>query len=447
MKGYKPAPINSALLCREENLGEYVIVFMREGPGNSPDRPVHALSEVEGINIPRDIGEYETCEFTAPNPDFMVRIVTDREEFNAGENISSDSTPEMPEPVFEAQVISTGTGGVSFDWTLEMVYDEGNYEDIGDTTVTITETVSGDNTWEPDFGDLLAGGDIEVTVVASRAAGAGLEIDTAVKDGFMIRGENPRVEDIEEHIEDESDDDLWDEIDRGLKAMVWQESNFRQFNSPPGVTAPGGPADTPAFPLLSFDNGWGMTQLTSLDRVNQNRVWSWEDNLNEGMLFYEQIAEGAEGQIIDWRELHHSDELKETDWTWDPEDLTSKYQMRSDTNMGEIVMRVVEGDILAEDLDEGDTRIERVERDSEEYPYFDDNPDRNFEREQNWLDGEDVSKILNAQGYLRFNAGPNVFPALVGEFGTIRRLIGEQAWTNLEGYIESYDEKAWEDNG
>lgn len=102
--------------------------------------------------------------------------------------------------------------------------------------------------WQADFEDVI-GGDITVKVKVAEA--------TFTRKTF-IRGKNPSIEKIHAEL------DLYENKQNTnlLKKIYKQESNNRQFYSD-------------ELPLVSFDNGYGLGQLT-VPEPSYEEIWNWK---------------------------------------------------------------------------------------------------------------------------------------------------------------------------
>ena len=422
-----PDTIESALLCREEATEEFAIIYL-----DQQDRPVHALSAVPNLRVLPNIARPDPpapCTFDG-TPELELEIATDTETFDAV--IESDAPDEMPEMTFEVDS-TIPAGPVMYEWALTIRYDEGNYGDFAEGEIRIPETgfveIQGDTSWTPDFEDEVMGGTIEVEV---RASLGNLEADTS-KNGFQVKGENP--EDGELVTETPGTGTDPEERRRGRLAMVWKESSGRQFDAFD---------QTPSFPLIGDDDpddpdstyGWGLTQLT-LPEPTRQQVWDWVKNLEEGIEHfdgnYDDTLENVEGWHGYWENPPDAPDYipSITTWEWSPNNVDDNYLARTDAQIQDI-QELYQNGILTDRVDD-------------QWPdgTFETRDTREDNREQAELDEKAVSRVLNMQGYLQFNAGAT-FPAIVDEFGIIRRRIAPGTWDNVTGYAQLYDNQPWE---
>jgi hypothetical protein len=85
---------------------------------------------------------------------------------------------------------------------------------------------------------------------------------------FYIRGTNPTVGALREYLDSLRNAPFY------FEAMIVQESTSRQFD-----------LKDKRLPLQTFDNGFGLTQLTN-PVPDYNEVFSWKANVKEGFYFY-----------------------------------------------------------------------------------------------------------------------------------------------------------------
>lgn len=107
--------------------------------------------------------------------------------------------------------------------------------------------------WKADLNGLVIGGDITVKVKAGAT--------TFIRKTF-IRGKNPSKGKVDEYL-----DATWqDKKDLALiKKIFRQESRYRQFYSDEA-------------PLVSFDNGYGIGQITN-PKPNITQAWDWKEHI------------------------------------------------------------------------------------------------------------------------------------------------------------------------
>jgi hypothetical protein len=264
-----------------------------------------------------------------------------------------------------------------------------------------------------------------------------------------IKGENPTGDTIQDQV-DGSDNSV-NHRERGRLAMVWKESSGRQFDAYD---------QTPAFPLIGDDDpddpdstyGRGLTQLT-LPEPTRQQVWDWVENLKEGVEHFDNNYSNTQSTIEGWYDHWENPPDQPThianitSWAWDPNNVNGNYEMKTDAEI-EAIKQLFEDDsidIQRQDDDWGNEEFYvRDAADATDPPWSVHTPE-NSTREENHFDGQQVSKILNMQAYLQFNAGSGAagFPAIVDEFGIIRRRIADDTWGNLTGYINHYDGEPW----
>ncbi len=377
----------------------------------------------------------------------------------------------MPRTLFEVRtepsVSELGEDKLKVDWYLKLTYDEGNYTNIDDEVddngkyrfpkdegeiitvngsryLLLVEHGAGEANGIKEWSRVMGAEDIYVNAAVSVS---GSDSFTVIGDGFEIKGINPTGDTIQDQV-DGSDNSV-NHRERGRMAMVWKESSLQgrpeQFTGCEFIVVEDGddfwdcsdadPND-PNFPLRAPDNGWGLTQLTD-PKPTRLQVWNWVENLEEGIERfdgnYDDTLENVEGWYGYWENPPDAPDYipSITTWEWSPNNVDDNYLARTDAQIQDI-QELYQNGILTDRVDD-------------QWPdgTFETRDTREDNREQAELDGKVVSRVLNMQGYLQFNAGAT-FPAIVDEFGIIRRRIAPGTWDNVTGYAQLYDNQPWE---
>jgi len=137
------------------------------------------------------------------------------------------------------------SGPHSWNWTIQW----GSFQKSG------TAQTAG-NTWDAQDAIANCGGTLTVNVTAGKDSGS-----ITVK----IQGANPSASDAQAYLASKPGSDGFDKI-------IQHESKFRHF------TAQGEP-------VKSFDNGYGMCQLTTPIPAFE-QVWNWQQNIEGGLALF-----------------------------------------------------------------------------------------------------------------------------------------------------------------
>ena len=170
------------------------------------------------------------------------------------------------EPVWPSMVFKTDAAGKhTWKWTLSW------------KTYTLTgSAVTEDNTWDAKSGVVNFGGTlrVEVTAGADKAA-------LSVK----ITGTNPTKAQVIAHLGNNS---------LGYDKLLEHESHFRNFNAE-------------GEPIKSFDNGYGMSQLTH-PAPTFDQIWNWKHNVSAGFAFFKDVKLAAAKSYLSKNTRTYTDE-------------------------------------------------------------------------------------------------------------------------------------------
>ncbi|WP_346827804.1 hypothetical protein [Serratia inhibens] len=209
---------------------------------------------------------------TNTTPDSLVQVVATAENTtwitpadNAEFKINADAT--LPDIVFEFSTQRPGP----YEWTWSISWDAkiGVYENQRKTTVkrVFTESgtfSSGEKTWKANFGpDRVLGGSLSVSVKIG---------ELTLSRNIKITGQNPNEADVVAFINTL-------EGAENLLKLARHETHIKNFINSDGQ------------PILSFDDGYGMTQAT-IPPPDYNTVWNWKANIVAGRdLFQDKMAQ------------------------------------------------------------------------------------------------------------------------------------------------------------
>ncbi len=170
-----------------------------------------------------------------------------------------DEDAKFPEIFFE---IKTDTPGpYEWEWTVSWTAEACKQSDgkkrfkakKNSIFLKTEKFKSNERKWKADLAEIL-GGDL---IVKAKAGG------TTFIRKITILGKNPSKEKINEEIDSYSD-----KHNGNLAKKIFnQESRYRQFYSD-------------GAPLTSFDNGYGLGQLTN-PAPSYEQIWNWKSHINE----------------------------------------------------------------------------------------------------------------------------------------------------------------------
>ena len=240
---------------------------------------------------PSDVDPPPTfCWPIEPDPP-VVRITTPSTIWHIDKDLN------MPEIEFQVDFtnMETPTSGVEYTWELDLHFRKGSR--------SYTNTVSGTTTsesWSPDWGTLLAGANhLELSVTAS--IGNDLT-SSATRSGYQIHGQNPtraQILEIAYRLEH--------------RGIAWRESYHIQFENMQ-------PYEGINLPLFNSPHGWGIMQLADKRwRNDENILWSWEHNLQEGVDYFELLYDNAHWWLGRYYDMADKNDDPDDDWDWNPD--------------------------------------------------------------------------------------------------------------------------------
>lgn len=181
-------------------------------------------------------------------------------------NLNTDAT--LPEILFEFRTDESGP----YEWKWSIKWDakaSGLKERARQGRVLRMFSKSGfftstEKIWSVDFNGEVIGGELTVKVKVGNK-----EIERTVS----IMGRNPDVEDITTFVNEQ--DGL-----SGFDKLLEQETNSKHF------------INFDSEPITSFDQGYGITQMTN-PTPTYTQVWSWKENILGGAALYRQKRQEA----------------------------------------------------------------------------------------------------------------------------------------------------------
>ncbi|MBK4716681.1 MULTISPECIES: hypothetical protein [Tenebrionibacter/Tenebrionicola group] len=210
---------------------------------------------------------------TNNTPDSLVQIIATAENTtwvrpadNAEFKINADAT--LPDIVFEFATPAAGP----YAWSWKITWDArmGVYENRRGSKVKRNFTESGtfssaDKIWKANFGEgKVLGGNLSVSVKIG---------EITISRNIKISGQNPTEADVASYM-------ATLEGGENLLKLARHETHIKHFINSDGQ------------PILSFDNGYGMTQATN-PPPDYNTVWNWKANVNAGRDLFQQKLNDA----------------------------------------------------------------------------------------------------------------------------------------------------------
>jgi len=183
----------------------------------------------------------------------------------ANQVFTISSVPEWPSIVFETDA----TGPHTWSWTISW----GKFQRSGrDATLN--------NTWDAKSAISNMGGTLSV-----RAAANNETADVTVN----LIGTNPTSAEVVQYLAMRANS-------AGFEKIIEHESKFVHFKS-------GGE------PSKSFDNGYGMCQLTTPEPTFE-QIWNWKLNADGGVSLFDQKRVSAVAYLSQSRRTYTNDQLK-----------------------------------------------------------------------------------------------------------------------------------------
>lgn len=190
----------------------------------------------------------------------------------AGQVFTAGADAQWPEMVFRTDA----TGAHTWQWTIKW----GPFSNSG------TATTAG-NEWNATSTCADRGGMLTVVAKAGTA-----HCSVAV----TIKGSNPSEADVVSYLATQADS-------AGFDAIIGHESKYKHFNAQ-------------GAPVKSFDNGYGMCQLTT-PVPTYDQVWNWKKNVSGGLKLFSQKRAAAIAYLKQAGRSYTAEQLKyETVCRW-----------------------------------------------------------------------------------------------------------------------------------
>lgn len=260
-------------------------------------------------------------------------------------NITENSA--LPSIVFEfrAQV----TGNYKWSWIIEWEAKVSGLRERqrkGNVLQSFKESgsfVSNNRAWSAEFSEKVLGGKLTVTVVVGQ--------QTLVR-SVVIKGRNPTKESVALYVTA-----LEDMI--GFEKLLEQETNCKHF------------IDFDGEPIVAFDKGYGITQMTN-PAPSYEQVWSWKANILAGSTIYKDKVVSAKKYLGQLDRVYTDEQLRHevfSRWNggsyheWDSvaKSWVRKKNILCDSNSGNI------GWSMDKEKNKDKTEAELRERDKDTY--------------------------------------------------------------------------------
>lgn len=253
---------------------------------------------------------------------------------------------EFPEIVFEIE--TPHTGDIHWTWAASWVAKvSGLRESSARKGALRTFRASGSGSygkrWVADLHGQVLGGTLEVTAVAG---------ETTFKRKVEIKGINPSKDEVRRFLDSLSDV-------AGFDTIIEQESRHKHFINADGQ------------PVVAFDGGYGITQLTN-PTPDYQQAWSWKENIRAGAKLYQEKQRLAKHYLGRSGRQYTDDQLRLETWArwnggryhvWD--DATGTWQ-RDDDVLCDSRTGNIGWDMTLED-NQGKTEAELRKRDRGTY--------------------------------------------------------------------------------
>lgn len=189
---------------------------------------------------------------------------------------ASDAFVISEEPAWPSLVFETdGSGAHHWTWTLKW----GAFSKSGQHVAQV-------NTWDASSIIRNLGRDLSVLVKVGNASAS---------ISLKITGKNPTEQQVTSYLASNPAND-------GFEKIIAHESKFKHFKD--------------GQPVKSFDNGYGMCQLTT-PQPSFEQVWNWQRNIDGGLALFAQKCASAKKYLSQSGRIYTSDQLKrETVCRW-----------------------------------------------------------------------------------------------------------------------------------
>lgn len=253
----------------------------------------------------------------------------------------------LPDIIFEflAQI----SGDCKWSWEIAWeakVSGLGERARKGSAVETFKESgsfVSSNRAWTAEFSGRALGGKLTVKVIIGQK--------TLVRT-VVIKGQNPTAEGVATYISTLEDM-------TGFEKLLEQETNCKHF------------IDYDDEPIVAFDKGYGITQITN-PAPSYEQTWSWKANILAGSSIYKDKVQAAKKYLGQAGRSYTDDQLQHEvfsrwnggsyhEWDTVSNSWTRKKNILCDSNTGNI------GWSMDKEKNKGKTEAELRERDKDTY--------------------------------------------------------------------------------
>lgn len=238
------------------------------------------------LDIGDENGLWEPVGFDSCVNTHVVQLTSVGVDTSAGVIGYIDKNLNMPSIQFSASVSPSNTAlsDVTFSWYLELNYSSDGNSYSHRIPAAGTVNITGNNTWQPNWNGLLAGGN-DLTVYVSASA-PGSSTGTVSKSGFAIHGENPTTAEVQAY----AGSSPW-----FLHKLIMKESSYQQFLGSPGM------------PLVNIQGpAYGLMQVKT--SPTEAEKWNWQQNIEGGKSrlngMYAQAAAWYDSQTNQWEQYN-----------------------------------------------------------------------------------------------------------------------------------------------
>ena len=180
------------------------------------------------------------------------------------ETFTITSVPEWPQIIFETDA----KGAHTWHWTMAW----GNFKVSGKGSTL-------GNAWNAKVSITNYGGTLTVRAEASK-----MSATITVK----VKGTNPSAAEVNRYLATKANS-------AGFDKILEHESKFKHFNAG-------------SEPIKSFDNGYGMCQLTT-PTPTFDQIWNWKLNIDGGLTLFAQKRSAAIAYLVQGNRTYTVDQL------------------------------------------------------------------------------------------------------------------------------------------
>lgn len=208
----------------------------------------------------------------------------------SGAKFHIDEDAQFPEIVFEIE--TDFQGPIVWNWSIVWAAAVSGLREStkrGKVLKTFTakgSVTSNEKRWTADLSKQVVGGLLTVKAEAGTSV---------FKRSVHILAKNPTKEKVTAFLA------TMDSV-TGFDVILEQESKFKNF------------INADELPVVSFDSGYGMTQMTN-PAPTYEQVWSWKENIKVGAKLYQQKQREAKAHLSQQKRTYTDEQLKLETWT------------------------------------------------------------------------------------------------------------------------------------